>query len=260
MSITDIYSCVQTIGAGADAGSVRELSFFCHGWMGGPILVNSFDPTRDDSTQPRDPNDKDARTAKDFIPPTTSAPALANFTKAFSSSAFIWIWGCAFARAFNVILAGIFKTSVYQKTAPGKLKDSDLFKLQFTEDLSKTDGTVQFNAIKDTILPGGTLKAGASRSYKVDVTLQEIKTRFKLFLDASYAAVIAMRTHVKTYGALLGTYADFEKKPPANPLMLIPRKSPPYADDFTRSVRFYKAYLSVAIDPENRGYGTFLGT
>jgi hypothetical protein len=55
MSITDIYAFVEAIGAGPDAGSVQELSFFCHGWMGGPILVNSSDPTRDDPTQPRDP-------------------------------------------------------------------------------------------------------------------------------------------------------------------------------------------------------------
>jgi hypothetical protein len=260
MSITDIYTFVQTIGAGPDAGSVQELSFFCHGWMGGPILVNSSDPTRDDRTQPRNSDDKDARPAKDFIPPTTSAAALANFTKAFSGSAFVWIWGCAFARAFNIILAEIFKTPIYNKTPRGKLKDSDLFKLEFTEDLSKPDGTVQFDAIKDKILLGGTLKAGASRSYKVDVKLQDIKTRFKLFLDASYSAVIAKSTHIKTYGALLGTYADYEKKPPAYPLMLIPQKSPPYDSDFTRTIRFYKAYLKVAIDPESRGYGTFLGT
>jgi hypothetical protein len=126
--------------------------------------------------------------------------------------------------------------------------------------LSKTDGAQQFNNIKDIILPGGTLKAGASRSYKVDVNLLGIKQRFQFFSDGSYSAVIAKKTRVKTFGALLGTYSDYERKPPANPLMLIPRKKPPYNDNFTNVVNFYKTYLNQTIDPEDRGYGTFLGT
>ena len=41
-SILDVYAKVREIGA-ADPGTLAELSFLSHGWMGGPILVNSYD-------------------------------------------------------------------------------------------------------------------------------------------------------------------------------------------------------------------------
>jgi len=261
MSITDVYAYVQNIGAGSDKGSVQELSFFCHGWMGGPILVNSSDPTRDDPTQPRDSNDKDARPAKDFIPPTTSAASLANFSKAFSSSGFIWIWGCAFARSFNIILREVFSTPVYKKTGSAKIKDTEVLKLSFSEDLKRTDGTQRFDEIKDKILTGGTLKPtkpGTPREYNIDIKFADLKQVFQNFSDSAYAAVIKRATGVKTYGALLGTYADYEKKPrKTNPLMLIPRKIPPYADNFSKTIKFYTKYFSFTVDPLGRGYVTY---
>jgi hypothetical protein len=42
MSITDVYARVRDIGS-KDPGTLVELSFFSHGWMGGPILANSND-------------------------------------------------------------------------------------------------------------------------------------------------------------------------------------------------------------------------
>ena len=42
MSIVNVYDAVAGIGD-SDPGTLRELSFFAHGWMGGPILVNSYD-------------------------------------------------------------------------------------------------------------------------------------------------------------------------------------------------------------------------
>ena len=171
------------------------------------------------------------------------AAALANFKKGFDSSGIIWIWGCSFARAYNIILSTIFKTRKFKKTPPGKLKDTDIFKLEFVEDTSKRDGTLQFNFIKDN-LTGGTLKAGPPRSYTITKNFSDIKQFFKDHLKNTYSAIIAANAGVITFGALLGTYADFERIPKSSfPLMLIPRKVPPYADNFTRSIDFYKRYV-----------------
>jgi hypothetical protein len=42
MSITDIYAAVRDIGS-KGPNTLAELSVFSHGWMGGPILVDSDD-------------------------------------------------------------------------------------------------------------------------------------------------------------------------------------------------------------------------
>jgi hypothetical protein len=130
MSITDIYALIQGIGAGADKGTVTELSFFSHGFMGGPILVNSYDMSGDPAA--RDPDDKDAREWKDFQAPTMDAKALGNFKAAFADSAVVWIWGCVFYSAVNKVLGRLFKTSKFRSTPPGKLKETDKFTLNFS--------------------------------------------------------------------------------------------------------------------------------
>lgn len=254
MSITDVYAFIQNIGAGAEAGTLTELSVFSHGWMGGPVLVNSFDGTASGSSQ-RDANDKDARTDKDFVAPTMPAAALANFQKAFGKSGIVWTWGCSFAKAYNMILHTLFNSSQYKQTPKGKVKPADMFDLDFTEDLSKSDGKDRFDEIRG-MLTGGTLQAGPPRSYQVRVSFQTILNLYRTDLRDTYSARIAKASKRTTFGALLGTYADIEQGP-KDFLMLIPRKVPPYADDFTRVINFYKHYLGIAIDPENRGYGTF---
>ncbi|WP_296224239.1 hypothetical protein [Ralstonia sp. UBA689] len=254
MSITDVYAFIQKIGAGKEAGTLKELSVFSHGWMGGPVLVNSFDGTASGSSQ-RDANDKDARSDKDFVAPTMPSAALANFRKAFDTSAIVWTWGCSFAKAYNMILHTLFNTSQYKQIPRGKVKPADMFDLEFTEDLGKSDGKERFDEIRG-MLKGGKLQAGSPRSYQVSVSFQTILDLYRSDLRDTYSAKIASASKRTTYGALLGTYADIEQGP-QDFLMLIPRKVPPYADDFTRVVNFYKHYLGIAIDPEDRGYGTF---
>src|SRR5205814_1820680 len=123
------YQAVRDIGASAtDKNTLIELSFFSHGWMGGPILVNSFD---DRSTDPsgspadlagltvRDPDDRDARAALDFIAPTMDAAALANFQNAFHPDGFVWIWGCAFPRLVHTLLTKIERNKNYKSSGVG---------------------------------------------------------------------------------------------------------------------------------------------
>ncbi|WP_445143324.1 hypothetical protein [Dyella sp. Tek66A03] len=252
MSITDAYEFIQKIGAGSEAGTLKEFSVFAHGWVGGPILVNSSDLA---SGATRDPGDKDARARKDFNTPNMTAAMLTNFQKAFDGSGIVWTWGCSFARAYNLILAALFKHKKYKSIPRGKVKPTDMFDMEFEEDLSKTDGPARFDDIRG-MLPGGALKAGPPRNYKITVAFLTITNLLKTDLSDAYSAKVATASGKTAFGALLGTYADFEKGG-KNPLMLIPRKHPPYADDFTRVINFYKHYVHIAIDPENRGYGKF---
>src|SRR5438874_3929436 len=66
MSIVDVYHSVHD----APDGSVLEVSFFAHGWVEGPILVNSSDlrPAEEVRNHPhlRDTTDKDGRASVDF--------------------------------------------------------------------------------------------------------------------------------------------------------------------------------------------------
>lgn len=253
MSITDVYEFVQKIGAGTDHGTLMELSFFSHGWAGGPILVNSFESTANDPGKPRDPDDKDARIFKDFIAPTMDTTALSNFRAAFASSGIVWTWGCSFVRAGHVVLSQLFKSKKFKSTPPGEIKDTDKFTLDFGEDAKTPSPDDDFNIIANVILPGGKL---SGRSYTVTKTFAEIKAAFKSLIDNTYSAKIAAATGATTFGALPGTYADEEKNVKL-PLMVVPTKIPPYDDNLTANLTFYKTYMGVKLDPENRGYGTF---
>jgi hypothetical protein len=252
MSITDVYAFVQNIGGGADKGTLAELSFFTHGWQGGPILVNTRDPTSLDPTQPRNADDKDARLFKDFIAPTMDTTPLANFKGAFSPTGIIWTWGCSFVRAGHIVLSRLFKTSKFRSTPSGKIKDTDTFDLDFS--VSKPTPTLQdFNSIVNDILPGGTVHGN---NYTVTKSFLDIKNAFKTLMANTYSAKISAATGAKVFAALPGTYADQEKGVKL-PLMLVPTKAPPYDDNLTANLAFYKTVLGVILDPENRGYGTF---
>ena len=39
--------------------------------------------------------------------------------------------------------------------------------------------------------------------------------------------------------------------------MVVPTRVPPYSDDFTRSIRFYRTYLRFRLDPEGRNYSRY---
>jgi hypothetical protein len=265
MSITDVYELVQTIGSGSEKQTVVELSFFSHGWAGGPILVNSFDVNAGDPSKKRLTNDHDSRQWKDFIAPTMDATGLANFKSAFASSAVIWIWGCSWNVAAHRVLSRLFKTSKFRGTPPAKIKDTDKFTLDFSEDSKHPESDDPFNTIVRKFLPGGTLKghvvladdgSTSGADYTVTKTFQEIKDALQARVDGNYSARIALVTDVDTFGALPGTYADGEKGVPL-PLMIIPNRKPPYDDDLRATLNFYKTHMASTFDPENRGYGHY---
>src|SRR5262249_193298 len=159
-------------------GTLQELSFFGHGWQGGPILVNSFDPTKSDPTQPRNADDKDARQFKDFIAPTMDTTQLANFRAAFASPAIVWICGSSFVRAAHIVLGRLFHSAKFRSTPAGTLKDTDSFTLDFSVD-TPTPTVTDLNTIKDSILPGGTLKGN---DYTVTLSFLDIKNAFRTLI------------------------------------------------------------------------------
>jgi hypothetical protein len=248
LSITDVYRHVQQIGR-TEPGSLAELSVLSHGWVGGPILVNSFDRTAP-GTLERDPDDRDARADKDFEPPNMDAAAKADFQKAFATDAFVWTWGCVFANSPRQVLHRVVNARKYRRAGSRTLPDTETFKLSFSQEHADT-----FFDVDPAFFPA----RGADGKFPLTFTrtLADIKTFLSGRLGATYCQSIAIAAQVPCFGALSGTYADYEKGRRSNKVMLIPTKKPPYADDFAGYIRFYTKYLKRELDPEGRHYGRY---
>lgn len=245
MSVVDVYDYIRKLGKN-DPGSVVELSFFSHGYYGGPILVNSNDNSGA-GTVARDPDDKDARTDKDFSAPNMDAAQLQALQKAFAKDAFLWIWGCVFTHSYFYVLDKI----VRRKKKAKKFKDAEKLDLEFDDSRA--------NEIYDDDTTFFPAKQKGKYPTKFTRTFKQIKEFFQRGLDDTYFVAAANATSVPCYGALPGTYSTYEDNDRSikNPLMRIPTANPPYADDFTRHIKFYTNYLKVTPDPEQRGYGRF---
>lgn len=246
MSITDFYEVLRTIGKN-EPGTLLEASVFSHGWWGGPILVDSFDPNPGSAA--RDPNDKDARGNKDFNAPNMDATFRSDFGKAFATDGLIWIWGCVFTRSYFQVLHRTIKNAKYS-TDPAKVKDTDVFKFEFDRALA-----TQIYGDDTTFFPA--IPVGGTPTLKFDRTWKDVKDFFRRGLPETYCGKIAAMSGHTCFGALLGTYSDYEKGV-SLPIMIIPRKVPPYSDNFTRYIKFYTAHLGMTLDAEGQGYGAYL--
>jgi hypothetical protein len=253
MSITDVYQAVRDIGASAtDKNTLMELSFFSHGWMGGPILVNSFDDrsTTDPPGSPpdlagltvRDPDDRDARAALDFISPTMDAAALTDFQNAFHTDGFIWIWGCSFPKLVHTVLTKIERNKNYKSSG---VSDETVFTFNNFE----TDEINQL--LKPILVPTLPATTFANKS-KIELKFKFIKFLMCRLNMSTYAFIIALNSKVKTYAAPLGTYSDYETGVKL-PLMVV-------YPGFISHFNFYKTYLGFSFDPEGRKYGEYLPT
>lgn len=250
MSVLHVYKYIINIGA-TEPGSVAELSFFAHGWMGGPILVNSYDSfTKENDRPERDPADKDPRTFKDFEVANMPDADLDNFRKAFAAESFTWVWGCAFASSFFQVLHRVLKNQVYRSAYPKAIPDAAQFSFSFEPGHASS-----FFQNDDTFFPA--MDATGKFPLQFKRTFLEIKEFLTRGRWRSYANALAVAAAVPCRSAFLGTYADYEKNV-LLPLMLIPRKVPPYSDNFSAYVNFYKKYMMISEDPESRGYGVFL--
>jgi hypothetical protein len=214
--------------------------------MGGPLLVNSDDLP---NTTGRGPDDKDPRSYKDFIAPTMDALGLAEFQSAFHPEGFIWIWGCAFTKGFHQVIDKVIHDAVYKTK---DTLDADIFHFQFSDQVTQAKVYFRFDA---TFFPPADQSTGLY-PLAFTRTFGDVKDYFKGGRQRTYAQAIATASGKTCYAALLGTYATFESGV-ALGLMLVPTKVPPYSDDFTSYLSFYKTYLDVKIDPEGRGYGEY---
>jgi hypothetical protein len=265
MSVTDIYSFVQEIGAGTDAGTVVELSFFAHGWEHGPVFVNSFEQSP--ITTARQVKDKDPR-QKDFSKPNMDDKQLDNFKKAFDTGALVWSWGCSFPAVMNVIFGEFFKTSAFKSKAT--VKDTEKLKLEFLNDKKRKNGEEIFRHVQEIL--GAFGEVNKSGVFVVQLTMKDLKDVFKSGLEDTYANAVTKATSLTAIQAFTGTYAD-----PFDGVMGVmqdkdkgkwdsvekamnarnPRHKAEPFHSFTRSINFYKKYLGKTVDPENRGYGVF---
>lgn len=246
MSITDVYRAIIKLGASkATRGSLGEFSIFSHGWREGAILVNSDDGSNSTS---RDPDDKDTRN-KDFK--NFTADELKHFKQAFAPKGIGHLWGCSFTDIYFQLVVKTTATSKFRKTVPEKLKDTDEFELTYTQDQADN-----FYSDDPNFYPQP--KKGKSRlAFKRN--LKQIKTYLRTALNQNYAHVLAKASGRKCFAAYPGTSAAFEDhdKKAKLPLMLIPRRKPPFDSNFTREINFYKKVMRIPEDPEHRGYGTY---
>lgn len=252
ISITDAYRFIVSIGRN-EPGTVVEFSILGHGWQGGPILVNSYE--RDEyrsggaNARSRDPWDKDGRN-KDYLETNMNDADWKNYKKAFAADGYIWIWGCVFTRTYYNTLHKIMQTREFRQKAMGTHVDADTFTINvnnsFVEKYYKYDR--QFFPADDT-------ERTFTRS------MGDIKQFLKRGMINSYAGRTALDTGIECRAGYLGTYSTFERSSHGNlvrnKVMVIPRNQSVYADNFTRTINFYKHYLSIPEDPEHRGYARY---
>jgi len=251
MSIMNVYAYIQDL-AKNEPRSLLELNIFSHGYIDGPILVNSND-TRPASDPNRDDKDKDGRALKDFRAPNMVSPTLNLFQSAFDPGGRIWIFGCVFDYPSRDVLHQILKSSVYRQTAPGKLKDSVTFQFIFTVEQARNYFLVDTNFFPST-------DARGNNPLRFVRDFSKVKAFITRRLNRTYAFHMVKVSKVACYAALPGTYADYEegKVHVQYPLMVIPKAKPPFDDNFTKYIEFYKSYFYMAEDPEGRGYGIYL--
>jgi hypothetical protein len=96
---------------------------------------------------------------------------------------------------------------------------------------------------------------GSSRSRSI-ARSNRSRTVFFGRLSETYCNSVAQGAQVPCFGALPGTYSDYEQGA-TDPVMVVPTKKPPYAGSFAGSIRFYTNCVGVALDPEVRRYGRF---
>jgi hypothetical protein len=245
MSIIDIYEHVRSLGRD-HPGSLWELSFYAHGYWGGPILLNSNDPLPNVTS--RDPKDKDARYNKDFRAPTMDSAALAEFQAAFHVDGFVWVWGCNYTDSYRHVIDKLIKNSTYTQ-AQGP---ADTDNVTFT--FARWQADYYFASDPGFFPPRD---SAGKFPLTFPKTFAEVKQYFVRGLTYTYAAKIANASGRACYAALPGTYADYERSAPPK-LMIVPTKKPPYKVDFTNQLLFYTKYVGIKLDPEGRGYGKYV--
>jgi hypothetical protein len=275
MSIVDVYTAVQQMGQKDPfMYSLVELSFFCHGFPGGPILVNSNQQPGTPKTK-RDPLDKDGR-RKDWrtdMGAGTGANTLKQFATAFDApGGFLQAWGCVAVPAMRHVLVQAFVKRRMQSDAVGKA----LHALQQIDD----DTSFDFDFSDSDPLPGGGTRPWTD-DYTVDTTFfpddPSEKTFSATFLDIkqllarlnrkTYVYRCARHAEILAKGAFFGMEGDDEKTQRYNLMRVCiketpapkpppPKFMPECPVGYAFYLQFLQTYLGFKHDPD-RGYGIF---
>ncbi len=254
ISITDAYEYIQNIGEN-EPGTVHEFSVLGHGWRGGPVLVNTYQ--RDEfknsgsRSRERDPWDKDGR-KKDTNVTNMGFTRWLNYRRAFTNTASIWVWGCAASSLYKKVIQKVLRSPEFRAKRYGRHLDTDTFTLSFSQAFAD-----EYFAY-DPIFFFRARTAGPVVDRRFTRTLLEVKDFLIRGLVHTYSGQMAYNTKIKTYAALPGTGADYERGGTSSRrVMVVPRNSSVYGYSFNQIVRFYKTYLSIVEDPEGRGYALY---
>ena len=243
MSIVDIYASVR----GAPSNSVLELSFLSHGWIQGPVLVNSSDRNHDPNL--RDPRDKDGRAALDFnlnmgVNGTPAALRnLIDFMASFDAPGIMRCWGCN----FDIELRVVQQTITAMKATKGAFPDSSNINFKFEDwapgRYSVVDPTHSFFPADSTITT-------------MTRTFGQVKKFLLQRLTSSYVFMFNQETLGRTaFGALPGTEGDDEKTG-FRMMKVCAKFDPPECPvGFAPLFDFYDKVLGIKVD--DRGYGVF---
>ncbi|MCX5065994.1 hypothetical protein OOJ91_08870 [Micromonospora lupini] len=255
MSIADVYRSVHN----APDGSVLEVSFFSHGWIEGPILVNSSNLLRDPKL--RDTTDKDGRASIDFNVTmgepadgtVTSISRLFRFMASFDPRGVMRAWGCNFDIEVSLLLQ-VIKRLKKQKAA---VRDDTVIELEFEDKWLARYGVVDPGPAP-VFFPADQTVKSFSR------TFGDVKRFVRRRLARGYAfKFVESSPMLAGFGALPGTSGDDErsgffmmrvcerqgkKTGPSNKILECP-------DGYGLVFRFYKTHLGVEVD--RKGYGIF---
>ena len=277
MSIVDVYSTIQKMGqADPFKYSLMELSFFCHGHPGGPILVNT-DEADDTPKDERDPFDKDGRARKDWRPdmgdPDADDTALKSFVNAFAAiDGFLQAWGCVAVPAMRHVLFEAFVKRRMQSDAVGKalralqpIDDDTSFDFDFSDSDTLRDGSkrpwTKDYKVDKTFFPHSTSQKTFS------ATFLEIKQLLARLNRHTYVYRCARHAEILAKGAFYGMEGDDEKTKKYNLMRVcinetpVPTPKPPKFNPecpvgYAPYLQFLESYLGLKHDPV-RGYGIY---
>jgi hypothetical protein len=277
-SIVDVYDYVKEIGrprggdlpervrAATAPGALIELSIFSHGWIDGPVLVNTSEPAGLDDLSPRGPNDRDGR-RKDFNHVNLPQAQAVAFRDAFSAHGYVWIWGCfatqIYKRVYQEMAERPPNLAKERKTASGDDNAYFSFSLDFLFDCERKGGCKTVNEWLTEIQTQLGKRPRHYRSFFPDPQaatkltfsqyLQAIKAFYAAGLNYTYMRAIADAARVPTYGALPGMEAATSKQKDC--LMGVPKEL--QKKFYSRFIAFYKKYMNTVEDPESRGYAVY---
>lgn len=246
MSITDVYKKIILVGA-MEPGTLKELYFAGHGWLGGPALVNSYDGVT--TSLKRNPADKDPRGQKDFAPVNMSRTQLTRFRRAFAADGFAWVAGCSFPRPVYQLLYRMLRSKTYQSLYPNPIPDNTEFTFTFTS----AEADKWYPQFKK-IFPGG---SAGSYPTTFKRTWRQMRIFLAGILDQTYARRFTRAIGKPCRSAFPGTYADYQHKSIPLRIQVIPRDRKLYGINFQQYIDFYKTYFNMKEDPEGLGYGVF---